>query len=288
MATVRAASAWKDPAVAAVTTVDDPSDPRLADYVALNDAALRRRIETPALGHGIFIAEGTTVIRRLLRSPYAVRSVLVTPAKLVALRPDLERFDVDVLVGSPELLHRVAGFDLHRGAVAAADRRAPTPLAQVLAGQGPVAVLEGLNDHENLGAIARSAAALGVGGLVLDPTCADLLYRRCVRVSMGEVLLLPFTRAERWPGGLDEIRASGFRVLALTPAADAASIDDVTVGPSDRIALLLGAEGPGLSAAALEAADELVRIPLAPGIDSLNVGHAAAVAFHCIGRLTPA
>jgi tRNA G18 (ribose-2'-O)-methylase SpoU len=142
-------------------------------------------------------------------------------------------------------------------------------------------VLEGINDHENLGAIARSAAALGVEGLVLDPTCADPLYRRCVRVSMGEILHLPFTRAEHWPGALDEIRAAGLAVVALTPAADAEPIDVVAArrraGP---VALMFGAEGPGLTAAALAAADEVTRIPLRSGTDSLNVGHAAAIAFY--------
>ena len=148
-----------------------------------------------------------------------------------------------------------------------------------------VAVLEGLNDHENLGAIARSARGLGVDGLLLDPTCADPLYRRCVRVSMGEVLHLPFARLTPWPDALRELRVAGWRMLALTPAPDALPLQCVHVEPGERIAVLLGAEGHGLSDAGLASADDRVRIPLRPGVDSLNVGHAAAIAFAALGRV---
>jgi tRNA G18 (ribose-2'-O)-methylase SpoU len=143
-----------------------------------------------------------------------------------------------------------------------------------------VVVLEDCNDHENMGAIARSARALGADALVLSPTCADPLYRRCVRVSMGEVLHLGLVRSGPWPDALATLAGAGFTTLALTPAADAVELDSVEVAADDRVAVLLGAEGPGLSRAAMEAAERRVRIPIAPDVDSLNVGHAAAVALH--------
>ena len=269
--------------MATIEPVEDAADPRLADYVGLNDAELRRRLEAPSgASHGRFIAEGTIVIRRLLASPYRTRSVLVTPAKLEALHDALAPVDVTVYVASSSVLAAVAGFDLHRGAVAAADRAAPLSVADVLVDARTIALLEGLNDLENLGALARSAIALGVDGLILDPTCADPLYRRSVRVSMGEILFLPFARAADWPAALDTVRHAGFQVVALTPAADATAIDELL--PAARVAFVLGAEGPGLAPATLASADVRVRIPLAAGIDSLNVGHAAAIAFHALGR----
>jgi len=267
-----------------VVPVDDPADPRIADYVGLRDADLRRRAverhdETP---HGTLIAEGIGVIRRLLTSSYPVRSLLLTELRLAALEPDLAGVDAPVFLAERDVIRATVGFDLHRGAVAAASRLPLPSAGDVLATARTVAVLEGLNDHENLGAVARSAAALGVDGLLLDPTCADPLYRRAVRVSMGEILHLPFTRLAPWPAGLAEVRAAGFRLVALTPDRAATPIGEV---PGDGpLALLLGAEGPGLSPAALAAADERVRIPLRADVDSLNVGHAAAIAFHRFGR----
>jgi tRNA G18 (ribose-2'-O)-methylase SpoU len=265
------------PAVARFTPVSDP-DPRLDPFTALTDADHRRRIEGAT---GTFVVEGVTAIARAAASPYPLRSVLATPAKAAALTAILEPLDVDVFVADAATMSAVAGFDIHRGAVAVAGRRPLPSLAAVIAGARVLAVLEGINDHENLGAIARSAAALGVDGIVLDPTCADPLYRRCVRVSMGEILHIPFTRAAPWPGSLDDIREAGFTVVALTPDQDADAIDAVAGRHRDRpVALLLGAEGPGLSDAAMASADELTRIPLRFGTDSLNVGHAAAIAFH--------
>jgi tRNA G18 (ribose-2'-O)-methylase SpoU len=271
--------------VEAVVTVDDPSDARLADYVGLRDPELRRRVEAPGSGAGIFIGEGLTVLARLLDSPYPVRSILVTPARLPRVLPLLrDRQDVPTLVAQPAVVQAVAGFDLHRGVVASAARLPPCQPEELLARSRTIAVLEGLNDHENLGAIARSARALGVDGLLLDPTCADPLYRRSVRVSMGEILHLPFARAGHWPDTLDELHRAGWRVLALTPAAEATPIGLLQVDPSERVAVLLGAEGPGLSAPALARVIEQVRIPLRSPVDSLNVGHAAAIAFEHLGR----
>jgi tRNA G18 (ribose-2'-O)-methylase SpoU len=271
--------------MASVVPVADPGDPRLADYMSLNDAELRRQAEAAGSdGPGLFIAEGLTAIGRLLASPYPVRSVLVTPSRLPRLAPLIDDLDVTAFVAEAAVLEAVAGFDLHRGAVAAADRLPPRDPVDVVGNAQTVVVLEGLNDHENLGAIARSARALGVDGLLLDPTCADPLYRRCVRVSMGEVLHLPFARLTPWPDGLRELRVAGWRILALTPAPDALPLQGLHVEPDERIAVLLGAEGPGLSDAAMASADERVRIALRPEVDSLNVGHAAAIAFAALGR----
>jgi tRNA G18 (ribose-2'-O)-methylase SpoU len=258
--------------------IDRPDDPRLADYVALPDPAARRRLERDEL----FIAEGVTAIARLLDSPHRVRSVLVTPKALAKLGPRLEGLDAPVYVAPMEVLAATVGFNLHRGAVAAADRRPLPPLVEVASTAHTIAVLEGLNDAENLGAIARSARAFGVDALVLDPRCIDPYYRRTVRVSMGEILHLRIARATSWPGDLDVLHDAGFETWALTPAAGAESLWTLRRPP--RVAVLLGAEGPGLSAAALAAARRRVRIPISPAVDSLNVGHAAAVAF---GHVSP-
>jgi tRNA G18 (ribose-2'-O)-methylase SpoU len=270
--------------VAVVVPVDDPSDQRVADYVGLTDPDLRRRREQgDGAGGGFFIAEGLVVIRHLLRSPYRVRSLLLTPRRLEALAPDLEGVDAPVYVGSQDVVNAVTGFHLHRGAVASAHREALPDPADVAAGARLVVVTEGMNDHENLGALFRNSAAFGAGALVLDPASADPLYRRSIRVSMGHVLRVPFARADHWPDVLGDLRQAGFEVLALTPRPDA---DDLaTVAPGPRQALVVGAEGPGLSPAALAAADRRVRIPMAPGVDSLNVATAAAVALHHLSAL---
>jgi tRNA G18 (ribose-2'-O)-methylase SpoU len=253
--------------------IDDAGDPRIADYVNLRDPSARRRIE----GDEFLIAEGVTVVRRLLRSSLHVRSVLVTPKRLLALGDAVADLDAPVYVADPEVLAATVGFDLHRGAVAAADRPPSLPL-EALPTLRTIAVLEGLNDHENLGAIARSARALGVDAMLLDPTSADPYYRRAVRVSMGEILALPIARASTWPAALSGLRERGVTVAAMTPAPGSVDIDEWQ-RPDAPLAILLGAEGPGLSAAALDAADVRLRIPIAADVDSLNVGHAAAVAF---------
>lgn len=258
--------------------IDDPGDPRLADYVQLPDPAARRRLEREEL----FVAEGVTAIRRLLSSGHRIRSVLVTPQALARFAGALDMVDAPVYVAPKAVLAATVGFDLHRGAVAAADRRPLPSVTDVAAGARALGVLEGLNDPENLGAVARSARAFGIDGLVLDPQCIDPYYRRTVRVSMGEVLHLPVARAADWPGDLDVLHAAGFETWALTPADDAVDLWSLAIPP--RVAVLLGAEGPGLSDAAMAAATRRVRIPITPGVDSLNVGHAAAVAFAQLSR----
>ena len=264
-----------------VIVLDDGGDPRLDAYRDLRDATARRAVEAE---QGLFVAEGTTVIRRLLESPHSVRSLLLLAAALEALGPDLAGRDVTVLVAERDILAQVAGFDVHRGALAVASRPVPLEPASLLRTARTVAVLEAVNDHENLGAIGRSAGALGVDALLLDPTCADPLYRRSIRVSMGELLFLPWARLTPWPDALGMVREHGLTIVALTPAADAEPLEDVLDGESGPIALLVGAEGPGLSAAALAMADHRARIPLSAGRDSLNVGHAAAIAFHAVAR----
>lgn len=256
--------------------------PELDDYLALNDPARRREVERRG---AFFIVEGMLAVEALLGSPYPVRSVLVSAGREPAVRAALAaagRAGVPVLVRPDAEVAAITGFPFHRGVLASADRLPLPPPGELLAAPGArrLAVLEGLNDHENLGALFRNAAAFGVDAVLADPTTADPLYRRSVRVSLGHVLRVPWTRVATWPDGLGELRASGFALVALTPARDAEPIDGLAAAPPERVALLLGAEGPGLSDAALAAADRRVRIPLAPGVDSLNVATAAAIAFH--------
>ena len=265
------------------TVVERADDPRLDDYRALNDQAFRRRYE----GDESFIAEGYVAVDRLIESGHEIRSVLLAPSRV-------ERFAVNASAltarGVPvyevdrDVIAAVVGFDLHRGVLASARRRPPTGLEELLDGASRLAVLEGLNDNENLGAIARAAKAFGVDGLLLDPTCTDPYSRRTVRVSMGEVLTLPISRAgaERWPGVLGDLRAAGFEVWAMTPEASADALWGVE--SPERVAVLLGAEGPGLTDRALAAADRRVRIPIRAQVDSLNVGQAAAVTFAALDR----
>jgi tRNA G18 (ribose-2'-O)-methylase SpoU len=253
--------------------ITDPADTRLADYVDLADPVARRRRERDE----VFIAEGLTAVARLIESGHTIRSILVTPKRLGRVAPLLTGRDVTVYVASEDVLAATVGFNLHRGVVAAARRRALPTVGEVIAGASRLAVLEGLNDPENLGLIARSARAFGVDALLLDPTCIDPYYRRTVRVSMGEVLLLAVARFDAWPAGLAQLHAARFETWAMTPAADAASIWDLAV--PDRLAIILGAEGSGLSAGAIAAATRRARIPISADVDSLNVGHAAAIAF---------
>jgi tRNA G18 (ribose-2'-O)-methylase SpoU len=254
-----------------VIAVDGPDDPRLADYVGLSDPPRRRRVEAK---HGFFIAESPLVVQALVRSGRTVRSVLVTPAQHDTIGGSLAGLDAPVYVASPDVLRAVVGFDLHRGAVASGDRwRLPT-VSSLVDGSRRVAVVQKLGDHENLGGVFRNAAAFGIDAVLLDAECADPLYRRCVRVSIGHVLTVPWTRLHT----LDDLRRSGFSLLALTPDPDAQPLDSVA-WPS-RSALLIGSEGPGLSPEWLASADVRVRIPMQPTVDSLNVATAAAIAFY--------
>jgi len=253
--------------------IDDPEDPRLADYVDLTDPELRRRVEGE---QGFFIAESPHVVRRLLASGRAVRSVLTNPSQFDgladALVPALASSSFPTYVAETRVLKRVVGFDLHRGAVASAQRWALPHAHEVLRGARRLLVLEKVNDHENLGLLFRSAAALGIDAVLLDRECSDPLYRRTVRVSIGTAITLPWARIDN----LDAV--SGFTTVALTPSADAMPID--AVAWPDRLAILVGAEGPGLSDAWLHRADTRAQIPMEANVDSLNVATAAAIAMH--------
>ena len=268
--------------MATVVRVDDPADPRLTDFLGLTDARLRRRVEPEA---GLFIAEGERIIGRALDAGFRLRTVLLEERWLASLADRVEPLaDVEVLVVEPDVLRSVTGYQVHRGALATFLRRPLPKPADLLAQARRVALLEGMVDPTNVGAVFRAAAALDMDCVLLDPRCADPLYRRAVRVSMGAVLALPYARFERWPAGVDQVRAAGLTVLALTPAPDAVSIDDLTPVQVARCAVLLGTEGAGLTPRAQAAADLRVRIPMSRGIDSLNVAAAAAVAFHAVGR----
>jgi tRNA G18 (ribose-2'-O)-methylase SpoU len=256
--------------------VDDPSDPRLADYVDLTDPELRVRVEAD---RGFFVAESPHVIRTVVGAGATVRSLLLTPAQLDGLGDVVAAATAPVYVAPPSVLRRVVGFDLHRGAVASVERPPLADPDRIARDARLVAVLERVNDHENLGGIFRNAAALAVDAVVLDPQCADPWYRRCVRVSIGHVCTVPWARAAAWPAALDHLRGLGFTVVALTPGGDV-DIDDVPARAGGRVAVVAGAEGPGLSEAALARADLRARIPMAAGVDSLNVATALAIAFH--------
>ncbi|HWA66627.1 MAG TPA: RNA methyltransferase [Mycobacteriales bacterium] len=259
-----------------VVEVDDPGDPRLADYRALTDVALRMSVESP---HGMFIAEGALVIERALDAGYRLRSALMTPQWLDRSAPWLARADAPVYVGSDALLRSLTGFHVHRGALASVHRRELPSVDEVSRGARRLAVIEDLVNHTNLGAIFRTAAALGVDGVVVSPQSADPLYRRCVRVSMGAVFTVPYARATSWPDAIGGLRAAGFRTLALTPAPDAVDLGGVEFDPDDRIAIVVGTEGEGLTRPAIEACEAAVQIPMAAGIDSLNVATAAGIAM---------
>ncbi|NYJ06168.1 TrmH family RNA methyltransferase [Petropleomorpha daqingensis] len=260
------------------TLITDADDPRVADFRDLVSGD--RRPGTPR-GTGPVIVEGVPAVQRLLASPYRVRAVFGVPGRVGALDlPD----DVPAYEADKWLLSEIIGFRLTRGVLASADRRPPTALDELLTGPDPaaprrLAVLEALNDAENLGSIARSAVALGVDGLLLDPRCADPLYRRSVRVSMGHVLALPFAVLGEWPGGLDRLHEAGYLTVALTPADDAVDLTSLDPREHPRTAVLLGAEGPGLTAQAQAAARVRARIPMREGVDSLGVAAAAAIAF---------
>ncbi len=268
-----------------MTDIVSAQDDRLGDYARLTDPPFRVADE---IRRGYFIVESVQPLRVALGavSPNRVRSVLVTPDQRVALADILEPVCDRVLVASSDVMREIVGFNLHRGALAAIDRPQPQCVETVIEGARLVGIAEALNDHENLGSLFRNAAALGVDALLLDPTCADPLYRRSVRVSIGHVLTVPWTRVERWPDQLDSIRSAGFAIAALTPAADAIPIDEFADQQRGAVALLLGAEGPGLSDAALASADIRVRVPMRRGVDSLNVATAAAIAFHRLARTT--
>ncbi len=261
-----------------VIDITDPSDERVDDFRDLN--SVDRRPDLPS-GKGLVIAEGVLVAQRMLASRFTAHAFLGTDRRLTELADDLRGVDIPFYRASAEVMADVVGFHLNRGVLAAARRPSELTLDQMLAGARTVAVLEGVNDHENLGSIFRNAAGLGVDGVVFGAGCADPLYRRSVRVSMGHALLVPFAKAQQWPRDLDVLRNNGFRLLAMTPDRKSAALAEVMDGlGEEKVAVLVGAEGPGLTETAMRAADARVRIPMSRGTDSLNVATAAALAFY--------
>lgn len=262
--------------------ITDPDDARLSEYVRLRDVNLRKLLEAE---HGIFIAEGEKVIRRAAEAGFEPRSFLLAERWLSSLRDVLAGWpDVPVYVASPALSERVTGFHVHRGALASFARR-PTPdLATVLTDARRIVVLEDIVDHTNVGAIFRSVAALGVDAALVTPSCADPLYRRSIKVSMGAVFRIPWTRIEQWPRDVRILQDQGFTVAAFALTELAITLDELVAQRRSKLALIFGTEGHGLNPATIAAADLAVRIPMAGGVDSLNVGSAAAVAFYATRR----
>jgi len=260
-----------------VTSADDP---RLADFRDLRDVSLRRHLEAE---HGLFLAEGEKVVRRAVEAGYAPRSFLMAPRWLDGLADVLERSDAPCYVVSEALAEQVTGFHVHRGALASLHRRPLPDLATVLEGARSVLVLEDIVDHTNVGAIFRSGAALGFDAVLLSPRCADPFYRRAVKVGMGAVFTVPWTRVPDWYDALPALGREGFTTVALTLSEDAQPIEEAVAG-LDKVALVLGSEGHGLSERWERAADRRAVIPMRPGIDSLNVAAATAVACYVTAR----
>jgi tRNA G18 (ribose-2'-O)-methylase SpoU len=264
-----------------VIQIDDLSSPGLQDYLNLTDVALRR-VSEPA--GGLYIAESSKVIARALAAGHQPRSVLLLEQWLPDLAPLLEPFDVPVFVGDSALLASLTGFDMHRGALASMHRpQLPDP-AELLGGAHRVVIIEDVVDHTNVGAIFRSVAGLGADAVLVTPRCADPLYRRSVRVSMGTVLQVPWTRLPEWPIAASILKDNGFHLAALALADDAVSLEAFAAEAPERVAIMLGAEGDGLSRQALEAADTIVTIPKMHGVDSLNVAAASAVALYALRK----
>ncbi|MGI3780163.1 MAG: TrmH family RNA methyltransferase [Janthinobacterium lividum] len=256
-------------------------DPRLGDYVRLRESSLRRSLESE---RGLFIAEGEKVIRRAVEAGHRPRSFLLAPRWLPGLADVLARWpDVDVYVVDEDVAEEVTGFHVHRGALASLHRAELPPVTDLLE-HDRLVVLEDVVDHANVGAILRSAAGLGWQGALLSPRCADPLYRRAVKVSMGAVFALPWTRLPGWRDAPALLAAAGFTTVALTLADDSQDLDHVAAAlrEADKVAVLLGTEGAGLSEHWASSATLRARIPMRAGVDSLNVAAAAAIACYAL------
>lgn len=283
--------------------IDGLSDPRLAPYANMRDAELAQRQDPlDAAAHGgLFIAEGELVVERLINSCFPTESVLLTPTRLGAMRPVLDRLPetTPIYLAAPPVMNQIVGFNMHRGVLAIGRRTNPWSIPDLVRRGGPLLILENLTNHDNLGGIFRNAAGLGGPGcaILLSPRCADPLYRKSLRVSMGHILGVPFARLTDLAADLSALAAAGWILAALTPAAEALDLDTAAQTlHSQRVALILGAEGPGLSDAALTAAHCRIQIPMRPvpagsgldpntlHIDSLNVAMAAGIALYRFGR----
>lgn len=271
-----------------IVHIGSSTDSRLDEYRSLTDTALRS-IREPA--GGLYIAESTKVIERAIRAGHAPRSVLVQARRLDGIRDLVAAFDIPVYVVPDDVAEAVTGFAVHRGAIASMHRPTLPTVAATLgdvahrAGDVPVtrariAILEGLADHTNVGALFRSAAALGVDAILISPDCSDPFYRRAVRVSMGTVFQVPWTRIPEWPAGIHELQDAGFVVAGMTLGKGAIALEDLVAEDHDRLALVFGTEGHGITPATDAILDRRVTIPMMGGVDSLNVAAASAVAFY--------
>ena len=266
------------------TLITDPDDPRIAPFVGLRDHELRKRREQPGGDMaGVFICEGDLVVERARRAGYQLTSVLIDAKRRVPL-PFVVGEGTVIYTATAPVLIRITGYELHRGMLGCFVRRPEIDAATVLEHARRVVVLEGVNNPTNLGIIARSAAALGIDAMLLDPVCCDPLYRRSSRVAMGEVFKLPYARIGELPDGLAILHDRGFELVALTPDVDAVPIDRLRLDATARVGLLFGAEGPGLTDDTLSQCDHRVRIPMQDGVDSLNIAAAAAIAIWCVSR----
>lgn len=257
-------------------TIESADDDRVADYTDLRGRTANPTDAEESLPD-YFIAESELVVRRLITSPFKVKSFLVAPGRYEKMRDVLDEQRVPIYLAEHDILRGIAGYDVHRGVLASARRRPSRTLPDVAINARRLLVLEGVNDAENIGAVARSARALGVSALVLDPTCADAFSRRAIRVSMGEILHLPVVRGAKWPDPLDYLNRTGFQTWALTPDVGAVSLFDMAM--PQKLALVAGAEGSGLTAEARARTQYDVRIPMHHSVDSLNIGHALAIAM---------
>ncbi len=256
--------------------ISSADDPRLTDYRDLRDVELRKNLEAE---HGLFLAEGEKVVRRAVEAGFTPRSFLMAPRWLEGLADVLESSTSPCFFVSEALAEEVTGFHVHRGALASLERLPAPSVEEVLRDARSVLVLEDIADHTNVGAIFRSGAAMGFDAVLIAPRCADPLYRRSIKVAMGAVFSVPWTRLPDWYDALPALSAYGFTTVALTLAPDAQPIETAVAG-IDRVALVLGSEGHGLSSRWEESADRRAIIPMRPGIDSLNVAAAAAVACY--------
>ncbi|KRA28185.1 MULTISPECIES: TrmH family RNA methyltransferase [unclassified Nocardioides] len=266
--------------MAHLVEITEAGDPRLADYRDLRDVELRKNLEAE---HGLFLAEGEKVVRRAIEAGFAARSFLMAPRWLDGLADVLDRSEAPCFVVAEDLAEEVTGFHVHRGALASLERRPLPPVEDVLEGARSVLVLEDIVDHTNVGAILRSGAAFEFDAVLLAPRCADPLYRRSIKVAMGAVFTMPWTRLPDWYDALPALGRAGFTTVAMTLAPDAVPIEEAVQG-LDKVALVLGSEGHGLSSRWEESADRRAIIPMAPGIDSLNVAAATAVACYVTAR----
>ncbi|MGA4508620.1 TrmH family RNA methyltransferase [Propionibacteriaceae bacterium G1746] len=297
--------------MATLIEITDPADPRLSDYVRLRETTLRHSLESR---HGMFIAEGTKVIERALQAGFEPRSLLLAPRWWPGLQALVEPLDVPVFLMDERTAEQVTGFHVHRGALGSFHRRPPRAVEALVAGDAQrlvlvqdivdhtnvggskvtaaygadnakkvrsrIAIFEDFVDHTNVGAAFRSAAAFGLDAVLVTPRCADPLYRRAIRVSMGTVFQVPWTRIDEWPSGVQQLKDAGYVVAGMTLADDAITLDELVAQDHPKLALVFGTEGDGLSRRASEAVDFKVKIPMMGGVDSLNVASSSAVAFY--------